>query len=458
MSLITSLKQQFTAKGERSKAVLSGSFLMMVSTLINNLTRVGLISILARIYTKDEFGLWVTITSATAIMATNDFGIGIALRNKLAEIRVKNKDNPNSEASHYFFSVLYFFLLFSIVVSVALLLFRESIPYDSLLKTDNLQIKNDLTIILIVVQTVLFLSIPFNVGSIMYFAYMETSYMALFNILNGIIGLVVVSWLAYTGKSVTIAAIAFFMVSFFIAIISTIQFVRLRKWKLVWIAPVRILKTVKNLLASSLMYAILQIGGTFLYNSTTILVTANIGLTDAAEFNLIQKIYTFIIAIYLSLYNPLWAAYSDAIHRNDWKWAKDTLLKAIGATILVFLLALISCSIFGNYFLRLLAGSHYISNSLLFSIMGGWALFYSLYLLGIAFLTATGKVFSATIATGLIAFFYIQIGEWYGLNWGITGIATWSLLAFLVLTIATYTQIWVIVRRKLHIHILNQPA
>lgn len=455
MSIIQTIKQKITSGGDRSRNVLSGSFLMMVSTLVNNLTRVGLISILARIYTGDEFGLWVTITSATAIMATNDFGIGNALRNKLAELRIKNENKKNDEGSHYFFSVLYFFSFFAVLISIFLFLIRDYIPYDSLLKTDNAALKNELTIILIAVQTILFLSIPFNVGSIMYFAYMETNYMALFNIISGIGSLIVVGILAYTGKSVTIAAVAFFLVSFVTAIISTIKFIRLRNWKPVWIPPLKVLTTVKTLLASSILFAILQIGGTFLYNSTTIIVTANIGLKDAAEFNLVQKIYTFIIAIYLSLYNPLWAAYSDAIHREDWKWAKVTLLKTIAGTIMVFLIAMITCSLLGNYFLLVLAGTNYVSNSLLFALMGGWALFYSLYLLGIAFLTATGKVLAATIATGLLAFFYISIGEWYGLKWGINGITVWSMLAFLILTICVYVQIWAILRRKTGSSILS---
>ena len=449
MSLISTIKQKLTGGGERSRNVLSGSFLMMVSTLVNNITRVVLISILARIYTGDEFGLWVTITSATAIMATNDFGIGNALRNKLAELRIRNENKENDEGSRYFFSVLYFFSCFAVLISVFLFLIRDYIPYDALLKTDNAAIKNELTIILIAVQTILFLSIPFNVGSIMYFAYMETNYMALFNIISGIGSLVVVAILAYTGKSVTIAAVAFFMVSFITAIISTVKFVQLRKWKPVWISPAKVLSTVKTLLASSILFAILQIGGTFLYNSTTILVTANIGLKDAAEFNLVQKIYTFIIAIYLSLYNPLWAAYSDAIHRSDWRWAKATLLKTIAGTIMVFLFALIVCSLLGNYFLLVLAGTNYVSNSLLFALVGGWALFYSLYLLGIAFLTATGKVLAATIATGLLAIFYIRIGEWYGVHWGVNGIALWSMLAFVILTICIYIQIMAIIRKKI---------
>ena len=112
MSLISTIKQKLTGGGERSRNVLSGSFLMMVSTLVNNITRVVLISILARIYTGDEFGLWVTITSATAIMATNDFGIGNALRNKLAELRIRNENKENDEGSRYFFfGPLFLFML-----------------------------------------------------------------------------------------------------------------------------------------------------------------------------------------------------------------------------------------------------------------------------------------------------------------------------------------------------------
>jgi len=185
-----------------------------------------------------------------------------------------------------------------------------------------------------------------------------------------------------------------------------------------------------------------------MYNAITIVVTARISLSEAAELNLVQKIYTFFLAVYLSLYNPLWAGYSDAIYRNDWEWARKTIRRTIMATTVLFSIALLVLAIWGNFFLHLLAGKNYVSQPMLFVLMGLWALFYSLYLLGGAFLSATGKINIVTFSTGLFALFFASIAIWFSDRWGITGISFWSALSFFLLTIITYCHSFYILKKN----------
>jgi len=447
MQLLKQISKRLLGDGNRTKGVLSGSMVMVVSSLVSTLTRVGLISILARVYTRDQFGVWVTITSATAIMATNDFGIGNALRNKLSELRVKNEPSANDEAREYFLSVVYFFLGVASFVSFLLVLFQHQIPYYKIFKTDNLALKNEVVNILMIVQIIFIVSIPLNIGATMFFAYQETFWVGFFNILNGIACVVVIGLMAWLDKSITVAAITFFLISFFISTVGSCYFLYRRKWSLFQVNVKKIWPRVWSLLAKSFMFAVLQIGGTFMYNAITIVVTAKISLTEAAELNLVQKIYTFIIAIYLSLYNPLWAGYSDAIHRNDWGWSKKTLIRTMLATTLLFGSALLTFAFFGNFFLQILAGKNYVSQPVLFVFMGLWALSYSLYLLGVAFLSATGKINPITVLTGLFALSFVSIAVFFSEKWGITGVALWSGLSFLLLSFATYYHAFFIIRK-----------
>jgi O-antigen/teichoic acid export membrane protein len=287
-----------------------------------------------------------------------------------------------------------------------------------------------------------------GIGGTMFFAYLETFWVAFFNIVNGVATVIVIGLMAYFGKSITASAIVFFGITLLISAISTGYFLYKRKWNLFRIRWKLIFNRVWKLLAQSFMFAVLQISGTFMYNAMTIVVTANIGLKDAAEFNLVQKIYTFIMAVYLSLYNPLWAGYSDATFRNDWAWVKRTLIKTIFGTILLFGLALLVFAFFGNFFLMLLAGNNYSSQSMLFMLMGLWAMFYSLYLLGIAFLSATSRINLITILSAVFAFVFVSVATYFGRKASIEGVAAWAVVSFLILALATYWQGFSIVKNR----------
>ena len=449
--LVTSGKNLINRFGDRTKSVIYGSGLMVLSTFVNTLTRVGLIAILARIYTKDEFGIWVAITSATAVMATSDFGIGNALRNKLAELRPKGISG-NEEGRSFFFSVLYFFIILACLISILLFLFKDQIGYSSVFNTSDLSLKSQGVNILLGVQTIFLFGIPFGIGASMFFAYQESFWVAIQNIANGLLSLIVISSLAFFDADITVTAIAFFLITFLINCFGTLIFIRQRKWKFINFKFLEILKKVKKLLFLSFTFAILQISGAFIYNATTLIATANLSLSNGAELNLVQKLYTFIISVYLSFYNPIWAGYADAINRQDWLWCKKILLKTLQFTSLLFIVAILIFAYKGNFFLQVLAGKSYISNIWLFVSLGLWAMFYALYSMGVAFLSATGKVLTITIATGIFALSYIHLGNVLSVKYGLNGIAILSAAAFFILTIITYLQSFLLIRKNIKIY------
>lgn len=425
----------FSFVGERTKKVIIGSGLIAMSTLVSTLTRVFLIALLARLYTRSEFSIWVAITSATAVMATSDFGIGNALRNKLAELKEKNEDN---EARQYFLSVIYFFILLAIILSVLLVSFKNQIPYSNIFKTSNHLIQQQGVNILIFVQVIFLLGIPLSIGSSMFFAYQESYWVAIFNIINGLLTLLVIGSVALSGYSITITAILFFLVSLLINTVSTFFFLHKRGWGLFDIEIENIFKRVLKLLKLSFAFAILQISGAFLYNAATLIITSKINLENGAEFNLVQKLYTFIIAIYLSFYNPLWAGYTEAIVRKDFDWCSKTLIRTFAVTSFIFITVTFIFVFEGNFFLKILAGESYSSNISLFISMGLWALFYSAYSMATAFITATGNITIITLVTAIFAITFIKIASQCAGYIGIVGVSFYSAILFSILTLVAY--------------------
>jgi O-antigen/teichoic acid export membrane protein len=62
-----------------------------------------------------------------------------------------------------------------------------------------------------------------------------------------------------------------------------------------------------------------QLTNSFLQNAGTILASSFLGLSVAAEFNMVQKLYAFFSGIYVSMFNPIWGGYPEAAAKKDWK-------------------------------------------------------------------------------------------------------------------------------------------
>ncbi|WP_293784004.1 hypothetical protein [uncultured Pedobacter sp.] len=448
LSIKTRLASIKNGLGGRTKAVVYGSGLMALGTLISTITRVVLIGILARIYTKDQFGMWVAITSATAVMATSDFGLGSSLKNKLAELRAKG-NAADDEAREYFLSVFYFFLVVATVISLSLIFFRNQIPYGEMFKTADRSLKIEGRNILIAVQIIFLYGIPLSIGCPMFFAYGESKYVAFQSICIGILSLVVIAALAFFHSSVTVTAITFFLISILVNTTGTIHFLIKRKWNILDVKAKFIWIKVKSLLILSLTFAAFQIAGAFIYNATTLIATANLSLANGAEINLVQKLYTFLITIYLSFYNPIWAGFAEAINEKQWEWCRKALTRIIQFTSLVFISGALCFTFFGNFFLQTLAGKGYVSNQYLFLSMGLWALFYSLYSMGSAFLSALGKVKLITFSTGVFALIYISLGNWSSKVYGINGISIVSCSIFFILAVVTFWQAFFLLKKRI---------
>jgi O-antigen/teichoic acid export membrane protein len=419
---------------------------MIVSNFVNTVFRLGMIALLARVYAREEFGVWVAITSMTAVLVTSDFGIGNALRNKLAWLAAKG-EKGNDDAREYFLSVLYCFLLAAIVLSIGVVIGGRFVPLQMLFRTSNVVLRLAGAEILTVAQVIFLLGIPLGLGPVMFFAYQETNWSAAFGVAYGLSGAVVVFGLALIGQSIVSTAIGYFLAGLVVTTIGTVVFLIRRRWNPLRVTPRLILPRVWGLLSLGLRFAAIQVSGAFIYNAATLVTSATIGVGDAAEYNLVQKLYTFAIGLYLGLYNPLWSAYADAAHRDDWNWCERTLKRTLVLTAVIFGGFAVFVTMFGNSLLKVMAGGQYISQRLLFALLGLWALCHILWSCVMAFLTAVERINMMAILTVICAGLFVPIGGILGKRLGIVGIAVASVVVLAPLAILGHITAFRVVRR-----------
>ena len=436
-------------KNDLTQKVLKGSFFNMISAIVTNVTRFFLVFILARYYIKEEFGVWITITSITAVLATGDFGIGNALRNKLSSLIAKNDKEADQEAEKIFLVVFLFFLVFTTLLCIALFLLQDIIPLQSLFKSDNESLQNIGKQIIVWVQVLLIIGIPFSISSTCFYSYHESKYVANLNIAQALLSFVVICILALSKQSIILISIFYFFSSLAMYIAGTGIFLRKRRWNLLNLKLQGATSILIDMLKKGFPFFALQISSAFLFNSGTIIISSSIGLSEATEYNLVQKLYLFVLGIYQTAFNPMWAGYAQAINTQAWAWCKNTFKNSLLITIAVFGLATLAISILGNFALGLLAGEKYVAQSILFTFIGIWITLYSLWACAQTLQSAVGNIRLLVVTTLIAAFTIAPFSKLLIGEFGVFGLLWAQIIIYLILTIVTVTEAYLMILNKM---------
>jgi O-antigen/teichoic acid export membrane protein len=436
----------------RNRKMILGSGFLLINTIINQVARLIIVAILARYYSKEQFGVWVVITSTTAVLLNSDFGIGNALRNKLAVLSAKGKESDDL-AREYFLSIFYFFLCFGILLSTILLVFSNRIPFNALFRTSDEVLQNTGAGIILFIQILSMVGIPFGIGTVAFFSYQESQWYAIVGIVQSIFSFVTVGVLVFLRSGITYLAICYFATNLLIGILATGLFLRNRRWSPLNIEIRNILPRVFNLLPLSMRFFVTQISYAFIQNAPTIVLSVAVGVSEAAEYNLIQKVNSIVLGLYLSVFNPLWAAYSEAAAKKDWAWCRRTFVTTMSITLLLFSIFIVFMLGAGKTVLVMLGGEKYsITNQVLFVIMGFWILSSAISSCASIVLNAFGEITLSTIMSVAIAILASPLLSWLAKRMGLYGIGVGTLLLSLPGTVIVTLQVIAILwsrKRKL---------
>jgi O-antigen/teichoic acid export membrane protein len=443
----------FSQKGLRTKLVIKGSFLILGSSLLVNLTRLGLIMILSRYFTKEEFGIWATITATASIIAYGDFGIINALRNKLSKLIISG-DIGLEEARKYFYSSFIFFVFFCLTVSMIIFIVSRFYSFNILFKTDNLLLKSQGVYILLWIQFIFFLNIPLSMGFASFFSFHESGYNALFTSLQAVVSFIVVVILVLLKYSIVGISIGYFASSTILSGVGTYFFLKRRDWFNYTFDFKVFYSQIKELLGTGVKFMGLQLSNSFLQNAGTILASSFLGLSIAAEFNMVQKLYGFISGIYQSILNPIWGGYAEASVKNDWRWCKKTLNVTMLVSAIIFSLSIVILYFFGNYFLLFFAGKGYITNRVLFLLLGIAYLFTILFSTATILQNATNKINFLLVMLILSCVIIFPLSNVLLKEWNIFGIAIAISIVYCVLACFLTAQSYLIISRNQKLHLV----
>lgn len=309
------------------KAVGIGLSFLLLPLTVNYLTQV-------------EYGVWVTLFSVMNWVNMLDMGIGLGLRNKLAESVAQN----DLDATRRYMSTgIVAVMAISGVLMLVFLILVNTFPLQPVYNTvelseDVLYNATFWTGIFVITTFVLSLINQF------YYAWQQAAKTGLISIVNSIIMLAIVYFLTlqpehnfiyfvYSFGAASILSRLVFLGDFFRKhrdVIPEIKYVN-----------VSCIKAISNL---GLKFFVMQVACICLFSSANILITQRLGPENILAYDVVFKVFSVITMTHSMICAPLWNAYTEAYVKKDFLWMRKTVQKMLllmipifaGCVILVF--------------------------------------------------------------------------------------------------------------------------
>lgn len=284
-----------------------------------------------------EYGIWVTLFSVMNWVNFLDMGIGLGLRNKLAEAVSKN----NLEEIRTYMSTGVITTAF--IGIILLLIFLVGIQFIDFQKFFNTTDLPNQELYQAVLYTGIFVILTFILSVInqIYYAYQKAAMTGAIQIVHNLIMLGIVYWLTLQPSH----GLFYFVLSFGVAtVVSKVFFIIVFFWNRQAIIPqIKYLQLskVKAISNIGIKFFIMQLACILGFSSSNIVITQLLGPSYVRSYDVVFKIFSIITMVHALIVTPLWSAYTDAYVKQDIMWIKKILQKLNWLMVPVIIMVLI---------------------------------------------------------------------------------------------------------------------
>jgi O-antigen/teichoic acid export membrane protein len=264
-----------------------------------------------------QYGIWITISSIIGWFGFFDIGLGNGLRNKLTEALAKH----DVQLAKTYVSTTYFLIsLISALVFLVFLFINYFLNWNTILNTQEVS-NLDLSLLALFTFGFFFLRLVVQLISVVFYANQKPAFNGFIELGGNILSLGVIYLLTlFTKGSLLYVGITLsFMPVFALGLGNLIFF----KTHFKAIAPsVKCinLQHTKDLVNLGIQFFILKITAIIIYSTNSFLIAQLFGPAEVTPYHIANK-YLGVITMLLSiLLIPLWSAFTESYHKNDFEW------------------------------------------------------------------------------------------------------------------------------------------
>ena len=329
---------------ERYRLIALSGSLSIFSKIIISL--VGLISLPLTIHYlgKEQFGLWMVVSSLVVWLQLTDFGISNGLVNAIAEANGRN-DKP--AACSYISTAFYSITGIALIICVPIFTAMFIVPWDKVLNIDDPSLIKDARYCFGVVALFFFINMPLSIGNKAFAAYQKGYLANITQIVSALCSLALLIIAILMGLNLI------WLVSLVSAgpvlgnIVSWILLYRDMPWLRIQFKEIS-KNALHRVAKSSVPLFLFQIGALLLNQSANIILAQLAGLKIVADYNILLKIYTFCFSIGISFSAPFYPAIREAFERKEQRWVSNAIKRVTVVRLAILLISAIPLLFIGD--------------------------------------------------------------------------------------------------------------
>lgn len=371
----------------------------------------------------ERYGLWMTISSAIAFLTFTDMGLGNGLLNAVSKANgLDDRDDAAKAISSAFF------MLSGIALSL-LAIFWITYPYIHWDRIFN--VTSDLAIsesgpTMMVLVLVFLINMPLGIIRRIQMGYQEGYKNQLWLSGGAILGLIGVLVAIYLKAGLPWLVLGITGGPLFATLMNgTNLFVFSRPWLIPRWKNFRLSRS-KDLAKLGLIFFLLQIFTAIGNSADNIIIAQVLGASAVAGYAVIKKLF-MLIMINQFIIQPLWPAFGEAMIRQDYKWAKRTLIRTLKLSLSIGMIIAFPLLIFGKPIISFWVGPEFIPSTSLIIGFFFWVLIISYVGTMSVFLNSGSLVRKQCVFFGAAAISSIMLQVVLVNLWGVAGVV-WGIV------------------------------
>ncbi|WP_189780533.1 oligosaccharide flippase family protein [Streptomyces capitiformicae] len=312
----------------RWRGILTSGTATMAAQGVSLIASLLIVRVMAQNLGVAEFGLWLTLTTALAMLGALDFGLGPAVMTQVSEARGRGDLGEMQRVVSTAFFLLSSAALIVLAVSAVL---TSTIDWNTVLGVGN-EVPHPLVReLLFAVAAAIALSLPLVIARRVYYALRRAHVLALFTVLA-----VALQGLGVWGVGAITSDIRWFLIIYLAAwLVADIATTLLLRRSIPELRP-RLCaidrRTAGRLGKEGAQLFFLTLVSVVVFQSDAFIIGHYLGVSHIPEYVLPFKIFVLVPAFAAMFLTPLWATYREAWTRGDYRWVRSAYTRSVAFT------------------------------------------------------------------------------------------------------------------------------
>jgi O-antigen/teichoic acid export membrane protein len=414
--------ERFRRAGLTAAAALTAKMVGVVAMLIT-------VPLTLNYLGSERFGLWMTISSISLLLAFSDLGIGNGVLNVTADAYGRDDRRLGREAASSGFFLL------SVIAVGLVAVFAISytfLPWARIFNVTSAEAMSEAGPATAVFILVWALNVPLDVVQRVQLGYQRGFINYAWQAAGSCFGLAGAVAAVKTSAGLPWLVLALIGGPLLaVALNGVVEFGWARPWlRPAWSAVSRV--AVKRILHLGVWFFVIQLAVALGFASANLVIAQVLGSSEVTQYAVPARLFALIGVLVSLVFAPLWPAYGEALARGDTDWVTVTLVRSLGLTFVLVLVPSAVLIVFGRPIIHFWVGDDVQPSPWLLAGLGVWTLVSSLGATVSVFLNGVSVLRFQAVCAILMATTALGLEVAFARLWGVSGVPWAVVLAYVV--------------------------